>query len=501
MKKDIFAENISVETTAKLLDEMFAYEKAVKRTSIKANLTKIIPAVASILIIIGLVSIVPMIDFDGLGGFGTANSPSHGTNGVSSNHPTEYLTVIPRVVEASIFDSLIANFPEGRPRQMMNAYYSRKDLTSILGIEHGIFYVFDPNASEVEIEQILGFWNEYAGWSDAEYFAMVERYGLAIYRKAMINNWSIQHLTEIPRIIEASIFDSLMANFPEGRSRNQMLAYYSRKDLAEIANMESLTLEERERIQAELLERFPFVEHGAFYIFDPNATEREIQHILRYWNEYTNWSDAEYFAMVERYGLALYINEMAEAAAFRASPEGRDQQLQERRDWTAEYIIAADYWWAENYPWILEHAIIHADTRNLQIFDILINQHGRLPDGISPFGVSINYRDTALANHIANCDICGDCEESGFPLARCEEHLLIYGSIEMTYEAYAAWIAAEMEWWRTMFFSIGEEWTDFHEEWMQNHATINANRKYTLRDGNYNWFIAGGGGGYITADR
>jgi len=407
MKKDTFAENISVETKAKLLDEMFAYEKAVKHRSIKANITKIIPAVAAILIVIGLVTVIPMINFDGLGGGATIPPEIGPVDPNVTTNSNGYLTVLPRIVEASIFESFMENFPlDGRPRAQMLAYYSLKDISQLTGnefitigelraeflrrfpfAENDAFYVFDPVASNREIEQVLSIWNEYTNWSDEEYFAMVERYGLAPYREAMIAGIGFGndtgYLTVLPRIVEASIFDGFMAAFPDGRPRQMMMAYYVRQGFEVIAALD-LTAEEIEDVQAELLERFPFVEHGAFYIFDPHATEREILQILDIWNEYIAWSDAEYFAMVERYGLANHREAMIEAFIFNSSEEGRNQQEQERREQTAEYITVADYWWAENYPWLVEQLIIGGDTRNAQIFDILITTYGKLPDGIAP---------------------------------------------------------------------------------------------------------------------
>lgn len=94
------------------------------------------------------------------------------------------LTAIPRFVEKSVFESLIALIPEDilvsdnnntSVKDRFRAYYH-----TLKTLGNGEFYLFDPSASEREIREILGYWNEYIGWDDADYIAMLAKY--QIYR-------------------------------------------------------------------------------------------------------------------------------------------------------------------------------------------------------------------------------------------------------------------------------------------------------------------------------
>ena len=62
MSKEYFTDNISDETLAKLIDETLSLEKTQKDRSIKRSLLKIVPAVAVIAFVIGLVNILPMLN-------------------------------------------------------------------------------------------------------------------------------------------------------------------------------------------------------------------------------------------------------------------------------------------------------------------------------------------------------------------------------------------------------------------------------------------------------
>jgi len=70
MNKEYFTDNISTETLAKLIDETLRLEKNNKNRSIKSNLLKIIPAVAAIVLIIGLINVLPIINNGSLNGNG-----------------------------------------------------------------------------------------------------------------------------------------------------------------------------------------------------------------------------------------------------------------------------------------------------------------------------------------------------------------------------------------------------------------------------------------------
>ncbi|MCL2095929.1 MAG: M23 family metallopeptidase [Oscillospiraceae bacterium] len=63
MRKEYFTENISDETIVNMIDRALKFEKNVKDKNIK--IFKIIPAAAAILLVIGLVNILPVINFTG----------------------------------------------------------------------------------------------------------------------------------------------------------------------------------------------------------------------------------------------------------------------------------------------------------------------------------------------------------------------------------------------------------------------------------------------------
>ena len=90
------------------------------------------------------------------------------------------LTEVPKAVAKPVFEKLLKNIPDDIfPLDMSKefvvekfaAYYSIRDL------ENG-FYIFDQRATEREITEILGYWNDYIGWSDADYLKMLLDYNM-----------------------------------------------------------------------------------------------------------------------------------------------------------------------------------------------------------------------------------------------------------------------------------------------------------------------------------
>ena len=87
----------------------------------------------------------------------------------------------------------------------------------------------------------------------------------------------------VPRLIPADSFRyNILAHFPEGRPRQQMLAYYSLKD----ADDPTLTA----RAQRELQVRFPVTSRFPVYVFDPHASRRELNQIEGYIRRYTEYT-------------------------------------------------------------------------------------------------------------------------------------------------------------------------------------------------------------------
>jgi hypothetical protein len=85
-------------------------------------------------------------------------------------------------------------------------------------------------------------------------------------------------LTFMPRMIVKSVFEAMMANTEEGRARDKLYAYFSYKD----PYAPDITDEAIE----ELLIFYPISETVPIYVFDPHASQREIDEILGYLNLY-----------------------------------------------------------------------------------------------------------------------------------------------------------------------------------------------------------------------
>jgi hypothetical protein len=75
MGKIYFTDKIKTETLAKLIDEKINFEKTAKSRDIKTNLLKIVPAVAAIVLVIGLVNIFSVINNNGTDGNGNRDYP------------------------------------------------------------------------------------------------------------------------------------------------------------------------------------------------------------------------------------------------------------------------------------------------------------------------------------------------------------------------------------------------------------------------------------------
>ena len=87
-------------------------------------------------------------------------------------------------------------------------------------------------------------------------------------------------MTEVPKVVEKNLFEDLLANIPDhlqsSRVVSKMNAYYRLKDLDGIE----------------------------FYVLDQEASERELNEILDYWNKYIGWNEHAYQTMIEFFGMA-----------------------------------------------------------------------------------------------------------------------------------------------------------------------------------------------------
>ena len=145
---------------------------------VKSIIFNIILAVAMFFLAVGLVNFIGVFNADD---FLESNEQIIATTRFAENKKSKgTLTEIPKVVAKPVFERLLKNIPDDifPPDvskewivEKFSAYYSIRDL------ENG-FYVFDRIATEREITEILGYWNEYIGWSDEDYLKMLLDYNM-----------------------------------------------------------------------------------------------------------------------------------------------------------------------------------------------------------------------------------------------------------------------------------------------------------------------------------
>jgi len=146
MSKEYFTENISDEMLAKLIDKTFRFEKNQKINKKPINLFKLIPIVASIVFVIGIVNFMFIIpNFN--------NEPNTVEPSADINWSVfekEIDLFVPRIVEKSFFENtILAAVTNQRIYNQITAYYHLQD----------DFYVLDPNITEREENTILDCYN------------------------------------------------------------------------------------------------------------------------------------------------------------------------------------------------------------------------------------------------------------------------------------------------------------------------------------------------------
>ena len=116
----------------------------------------------------------------------------------------------------------------------------------------------------------------------------------------------------VPKQIERSRFEELiMANIPEGTARQKMEAFYQLKDPFD----DTLT----ERAKRELIATFPICNEMAIYIFDPFASDRELNQIEGYIKQYC--PEYTYETLEEDHAITQYEGTDAAPVLFRLSLE------------------------------------------------------------------------------------------------------------------------------------------------------------------------------------
>ena len=219
MKKEYFTDNLSIETLAKFTDTMLKYEKTKKSRNIKINLLKIVPAVAVIALVIGVINILPIfISSDnginaGSEGVGQPDATiyihnndylkidDNGLVAVENSNDEEMMLFVPPIVEKNFFEEkILANITNQRDHDKMLAYYVLLDIENpefldfpppTAGhptIEEMIvlypicetvpIYVLDPYASDRELFAILGFLKTYTSLVGEDLIQMYEDYGI-----------------------------------------------------------------------------------------------------------------------------------------------------------------------------------------------------------------------------------------------------------------------------------------------------------------------------------
>lgn len=118
-------------------------------------------------------------------------------------------------------------------------------------------------------------------------------------------------LSFVPTVLTAEMFENeVLAKMDEGgREIRRLQAFYTKKDL----NSPDLT----ELAKQELLMKYSsfvnVLEQTAIYIFDPNASAREMLEIVSYYNTYTTLTDADIAKMYVEYGIvSTNVNSMYE---------------------------------------------------------------------------------------------------------------------------------------------------------------------------------------------
>jgi len=189
MNKKYFNDSISDEVLATLIDDTLRFKKTAKSRSIRTHLLKIVPAVAVIVITIGLMNMLPMLNF----GFGEVRDPYTVPPLIITDEVSgEELTAVPLVIESETFDSLIALVSNTRVERLFRAYYQFRDGDT----PH---FILAPNISDRELALLLENWNTYIGWTDESYNNMLEEFGLAGDKEEVNNRFIRNREVEIER--------------------------------------------------------------------------------------------------------------------------------------------------------------------------------------------------------------------------------------------------------------------------------------------------------------
>jgi len=187
MNKEYFTENISTETLAKLIDETLNYEKSQKYKKMPpANIIKIISVAAALVLFIGFLNLMPiLLKFD-------AEPAGPDIAGITNENSYKFVAdrgdlFVPEIIEKSFFEKrIMANITDRKVAEKLRAYYTLKDpnapdltdraqkelIVTYPMCQFYAIYAIDPNASEMERNQLLEVFTEYTDITRTELIQM-----------------------------------------------------------------------------------------------------------------------------------------------------------------------------------------------------------------------------------------------------------------------------------------------------------------------------------------
>ena len=152
MNEKSFVDNIDNETLAEMIDKTLNFKKTAKNRNIRTTLLKIVPAVAAIALVIGLVNILPaLLNFNA----DKIDPNSEITSGEDIYTPEidQSDLFLPSEIEKNFFEEKILDaITDARDFDTMTTYYVRNN---------DRFYVLDPSISKREKDQLLDYLREY----------------------------------------------------------------------------------------------------------------------------------------------------------------------------------------------------------------------------------------------------------------------------------------------------------------------------------------------------
>ena len=166
MNKKSFIDNIDDETLAEIIDITLKREKRQNHEKKRFNIIKIIPAVAMILFMAGIVSVFTLIaNIDDKIETGPESIGQTGEPENVYEQTGEILSFVPPVVEKEFFENrILAAITNQRDLWKMESYYTLKEPSEASFNDPKVrvpVYVLDPNITERELNNLLEYYQEY----------------------------------------------------------------------------------------------------------------------------------------------------------------------------------------------------------------------------------------------------------------------------------------------------------------------------------------------------